>query len=203
MQNGCDLSCCTLRLEAISRLIRITCLVSLYKFGVFVQLKEIEKNRYRKHFRFVFAGIVVVLTVVALGLSTLVVHLFGTPGESHFWFNLGGVVVAAVVVVIMLTKLRSHPFMLEVVYVWDLKQQLNRIYRKQNKIEPLIENGHHDAMIVMNFFYRGSKQLYELDDNTITMDTLGIKLRALEKRMEGLGMSTSTDAYHPDMLERF
>ena len=168
-----------------------------------MQLKEIDKGRYRKNFRLVFAGIVLVLTVVALGSSTLVIHFVGTPGESHFWFNLGGVVFAAVVVVFMLTKLRDHPFMLEVVYVWDLKQQLNRIYRKQNKIEPLIEDDHRDAMVVMNFFYRGSKQLYELDDNTITMDTLGIKLRALEKRMEGLGMSMSTDAYHPDMLEQF
>ncbi len=169
----------------------------------FMQLKEIDKGRYRKNFRLVFAGIIVALTVVALGSSTLVIQFFGTPGESHFWFNLAGVVFAAIVVVFMLTKLRDHPFMREVVYVWDLKQQLNRIYRKQNKIEPLVEDDDRDAMIVMNYFYRGSKQLYELDDNTITMDTLGIKLRALEKRMEGLGMNASTDTYHPDMLERF
>lgn len=168
-----------------------------------MQLIEIDKKRYRKHLRVVFAGIAIALLVIALGSSTLIIQLFGTPGESHFWYNLGGVVLAAVVVVFGLNKLRDQPFMLEVTYVWDLKQQLNRVYRKQSKIEPLVEDNDLDALVIMNFFYRGSKQLYELDDNTITMDTLGIKLSALERRMKDLGMDLSTDAYHPGMLDRF
>ncbi len=168
-----------------------------------MRLREIDKKRYRQRLRRVFGGIVVALTVIALGSSTLAIRLFGTPGESHFWFNLGGVVFAAVVVVWALNRLRDHPYLHEVVYVWDLKQQLNRIYRKQRRIEPGIEDNDPDALVIMNYFYRGSIQLYELDDNTITLDTLAIKLRALETRMQGLGMDISTDAYDPAMLERY
>jgi len=62
-------------------------------------------------------------------------------------------------------RLRDHPFMDELVYVWNLKKQLNLIYRKQHRIEPLIEDDNVDAMVVMNYMYQGSKQLYELDDN--------------------------------------
>lgn len=168
-----------------------------------MQLQDIDKSRYRSRFRVVFVAIVVVLTAVALGTSTLLIQLFGTPGGSNFWLNLAGVVVGAAVVVLSLMKLRDHPYLHEVVYVWDLKQQLNQIYRKQRSIEPLVEQNDTDAIAIMYFFYRGSQQLYELDDNTITMDTLGLQLRALERRIEELGIGITTDSFRKEMLDRF
>lgn len=168
-----------------------------------MQLIEIDKTRYRKHLRIVFAAIAVALAVIALGSSTLIINFLSTPDADNFWYNLAGVVLAAIVVAFTLNKLRNHPFMSEVVYVWDLKQQLNRIHRKLNKIEPKIEENSHDAMIIMNYMYRGSKQLYELDDNTITMGTLNSKISVLDSKMKDAGISTSTDTYDPSMLKRF
>jgi hypothetical protein len=168
-----------------------------------MKLREIDKIRYRKHLRMVFAGIAVALLIIALSFSTLIIHLFSTPEVSHFWHNLAGVAVAAVIVAYGLNKIRQHPFMAEVIYIWDLKQQLNRIYRKQRKIEVDLGRSDHDAMIIMNYMYRGSKQLYLLDDNTITMEDLLIKIKILDDRMQEAGLSTSTDSYSPAMLERF
>ncbi len=168
-----------------------------------MQLIEIDKTRYRKHLRIVFAAIAAALAIIAVGSSTLIIHFFSTPDADHFWHNLAGVVLAAIIVAFTLNKLRSHPFMSEVVYVWDLKQQLNRIHRKQKKIEAHIEENDQDAMIIMNYMYRGSKQLYELDDNTITMGTLNSKINVLDSKMKDAGISTSTDAYDPSMLDRF
>jgi len=168
-----------------------------------MQLKEIDKTRYRRHLNVVFAGIAVALIILTLGSSTLYIHFLSTPEESHFFHNLAGVVTAAGIVIYLLNKLRTHPFMLEVVYIWDLKQQLNRIHRKQRQLEAAIEKGDHDAMIILNFQYRGSKQLYELDDNMITIDSLLSKIHVLDKRMEAAGLGLSTDAYEPSMLDRF
>jgi len=168
-----------------------------------MQLIDIDKTRYRKHLRIVFAAIAAALAIIALSSSTLIILLFSTPGADHFWHNLAGVVLAAIVVAFTLNKLRKQPFMFEVVYVWDLKQQLNRIHRKQKKIEAGIDKNDHDAMIIMNYMYRGSKQLYELDDNTITMGTLNSKINVLDSKMKGADISTSTDAYDPAMLDRF
>lgn len=168
-----------------------------------MKLREIDKTRYRKHLRIVFAGIAVALLIIALSFSTVIIQLFSTPDVSHFWHNVAGVAVAAVIVAYALNKIRHHPYMAEVVYVWDLKQQLNHVYRKQRKIEAVLENSDHDAMIIMNFMYRGSRQLYLLDDNTITLEDLQIKIQVLDKRMIDAGISTSTDAYSPAMLERF
>ncbi|MDX2477256.1 MAG: DUF3087 domain-containing protein [Gammaproteobacteria bacterium] len=168
-----------------------------------MQLREIDKTRYRKHLRLVFAGMAAVLIIIAISTSALLINLFSTPEASHFMHNLAGVVIAAFFVGFVLTKLRQHPFMFEVVYVWDLKQQLNRISRKQRKIEAAADEGNHDAMIIMNYLYRGSKQLYLLDDNTITMEDLAVKIEVLGSRMEAAGLSLSTDLYDPSMLDKF
>ena len=73
----------------------------------------------------------------------------------------------------------------------------------QREIEPLIEQGNQDAMVIMNFMYQGSKQLYELDDNTITIDDLLLKIRRLETSMLELGLDLDTDSFDPQMLDRF
>ena len=168
-----------------------------------MQLREIDKTRYRKRLRLVFAGMAAALIIIAISTSALLISLFSTPEASHFMYNLAGVVIAAFFVGFVLTKLRQHSFMFEVVYVWDLKQQLNRISRKQRKIEAAADEGDHDAMIIMNYLYRGSKQLYLLDDNTITMEDLAVNIQVLGSRMEAAGLSLSTDSYDPSMLERF
>ena len=58
-------------------------------------------------------------------------------------------------------------------------------------------------MVIMNYFYQGSKQLYELDDNTITLDNLAIKFNHLNDRLEQAGLKLTTDEYDPDMLDQF
>ncbi|MDH5368533.1 MAG: DUF3087 domain-containing protein [Gammaproteobacteria bacterium] len=168
-----------------------------------MQLREIDKVRYSKHYRIVFAGIAFVLLIIAPATSALFISLFSNPEDSYFFHNLAGVVVGVAIVAFSLTKFRQHPYLYEVVYVWDLKQQLNRIHRKQRKIEAAIENNDNDAMIIMNFMLRGSKQLYELDDNTITMEDLLRKIQLHDERMQAAGLSSSTDSYNPAMLERF
>ncbi len=168
-----------------------------------MKLKEIDKAKYGKHLKIVFAGIVICLLVITLLTSTLIIQWFSTPGVSHLWHNLAGVAIAAFVVVYMLNRVRQHPFMMEVVYVWDLKQMLNQIYRKQRKIELAVESGDHDAMIIMNFQYRGSKQLYELDDNTITIENLVAKMDNNDRLMTSAGLSLSTDSFDVELLEKF
>lgn len=166
-------------------------------------LKEIDKTLYRKHLKVVFAGMALALMVLSVAISTLFIHLFSIPEVPHFWHNLAGVAVAAIIIFVVLNKFRHHSYMFEVVYVWDLKQQLNRINRKLRKIEVAVGSNDNDAMVIMNFLYRGSKQLYELDDNTITMGSLISKINALDQRMQDLGLSLSTSAYDPAMLDQF
>ncbi len=166
-------------------------------------LKKIDKTLYRNHLRVVFAGMALALMVISVATSTLFIYLLSSPEVSHFWHNLAGVAFAAIIVFVVLNKIRHHSYMYEVAYVWDLKQQLNRINRKLRKIEVAVESNDNDAMVIMNFMYRGSKQLYELDDNTITMESLISKINVLDQRMQDSGLNLSTSAYDPAMLDQF
>ena len=168
-----------------------------------MKLRPIDKNRYRKHYRIVFAAIVIELTAISLVCSALLISWLSTPDESHFTLNLAGLVIAVMMVAYTVYRFRDHPFMDEVVYVWNLKKQLNLIYRKQHKIEPLIEDNNADAMLIMNYMYQGSKQLYELDDNTITLDDLAIKARHLNTKLEENGLKLNTDDYYSGLLGQF
>ena len=168
-----------------------------------MKLRPIDKFRYRKHYKIVFAAIVIGLTVISLGGSTLLISWLGSPNETHFTLNLAGFVVAVLLVAYTVYRFRDHPFMNEVVYVWNLKKQLNRIYRKQHKIEPLIEDNNADAMVIMNYLYQGSKQLYELDDNTITMEDLAIKTSHLNTKLDEKGLKLNTDDYDSGLLSQF
>jgi len=168
-----------------------------------MKLQEIDKTRYRKHLNVVMFSMAVALIITAQGTSALFIFLFSEPDASHFYHIMAAVAAAAAIVVYVTNKYRHHPYMTEVVYVWDLKQQLNKIQRKQHKLKSAVESDDKDAMIIMNFMYRGSKQLYELDDNTITIEDLELLITALEKRMKTAGLSLSTDLFKPSMLDRY
>ena len=84
-----------------------------------MKLRPIDKFRYRKHYKIVFAAIVIGLTVISLGGSTLLISWLGSPNETHFTLNLAGFVVAVLLVAYTVYRFRDHPFMNEVVYVWN------------------------------------------------------------------------------------
>jgi len=166
-------------------------------------LKAIDKARYRKHLNIVFAVIALSTLLISLGISTLLIEMLSRAEESHFYHNIAGAIIAVTIVFYTLHKFRHHEFMEEVTYVWDLKQQLNKIYRKQHKIEAALESNNPNAMIIINFQNHGSKQLYELDDNTITMDELADKILQHNKHLDKAGLPRSTDNYNPALLDEF
>lgn len=168
-----------------------------------MQLKNIDKQRYSKHYRITFWAVVAIMLAVSLSSSSLLIHFFGSAEGGNFWLNVAGVIIAALVVASMFRSYRRHPFMAEVMYVWQLKQALNRIYRKQRKIEPHMQAGDETALIVMNFYYQASKQLYELDNNTITMDDLVRRMNALTDLLEQHEVTVTVEQYDPEMLAQF
>lgn len=168
-----------------------------------MKLQEIDKSRYRKHLNIVIAVCIVALTALSLGISQSVIYLFTDREGTHFWINLLGVAIALAVIGTTLSKNRHKPFMTEVVYVWNLKQNLNLIQRKLTKIEAAREQLNVDAIIIMYFYYAACRQLYTLDDNTITMTELTLKANALDRQIEELNLSVTTDDFTQNLLDQF
>ena len=168
-----------------------------------MQLQQIDKARYRKHLNKVILACIAALTIGSLGISQLLILLFPDSNGSHFHWNLLGVVVTSIVIGLTLKKVKSHPFMYEVAYVWDLKQALNRITRKMMAIKKAAKEGDVDAMLAIQFSYSGSKQLWTLDDNTITMEDLSIWQAELDALARQYQVELDITKYDERILTKF
>ncbi len=164
-------------------------------------LLEINKSRYRQHLNRVIFACIASLTIGSLAIAQGLIFLFPSEQGSHFHWNLSGVIISCFIIATVLIKNKSHEYMTEVVYVWDLKQALNQITRKLRQVNLAVEQNDVTAMQILHFYYMGSKQLYLLDDNTIMIDELNMghdKLTAIAKNHH---VTLDEQTYHKDMLK--
>ncbi|WP_371194747.1 DUF3087 domain-containing protein [Glaciecola sp. SC05] len=168
-----------------------------------MQLIKIDKARYRRHLNRVIVGCIAGLAVGSLVIAQLLIALFPDESGSHFHWNLTGVVITSAIIGFLLNKYRGHPFMTEVVYVWDLKQALNKINRKMLKIKAAGQEGNIDALLAMQYSYAGSRLLWQLDDNTIIMEELAIAQAELDSLTAKYQVTINADDYDASILKQF
>ena len=168
-----------------------------------MKLIQIDKARYRKHLNHVIIACVIALAVGSLAISQTLIALFPDPSGSHFHWNLLGVVVCSVLVGFVLNKYRNHDYMTEIVYVWELKKALNKITRKMPKLKAAGREGNADALLAIQYSYAGSRLLWQLDDNTITMDELAIKQAELDSVADKYNLSLDAECYDESILKQF
>ncbi|MGB0833028.1 MAG: DUF3087 family protein [Psychrobium sp.] len=168
-----------------------------------MQLRDIDKATYRKHFKYTTFAAIGCLMVGALGISTTLIALFGNPQGSNFNFNLTGVVVTIVLMAIVASRLKDKPYFSEIVYVSKLKFELSHINRKLKTIEKSVANNNPDAFDIMAFYYQATRQVWELDDNNITMSELNVKEVKFFEKVNQANFQTDVNRYSRDLLEQF
>ena len=168
-----------------------------------MKLQKINKQRYRKHLNTVIIACMAALIVGSLGISQSLIVLLPSADDDHFHWNLLGVVISCVVIFLILKKYKKHHFMSEVVYVWELKKQLNYITRKMRQLKSAVEDGDVVAMQIINYSYAGSRQLWQLDDNTITMEELSVWQAELDAKARAANVTLSTDKFEADSLANY
>jgi hypothetical protein len=168
-----------------------------------MQLIDIDKARYNKHLKIVFIGCALGLAVGSLALAQTLIAVFPDESGSHFHWNLLGVVVSAVTIGWLLNKYRQHDFMCEVTYVWELKQTLNKLNRKMHKLEAAAREGNKNALLAMQYAYAGSRLLWQLDDNTLTLDDLAIKQQELDRLAEKFQVTLAVADFDEASLAAF
>jgi hypothetical protein len=168
-----------------------------------MQLIKIDKIRYRRHLNRVIVGCIAALAIGSLAISQTLIVLFPDASGSHFHWNLLGVLISAITIGWLLNRYRRHPFMTEVVYVWELKQALNKISRKMRKLDVAAKAGNVEALLAMQYSYAGSRLLWNLDDNTIIMDELVLAQTALDGLATQYNVTLNTDDYHEGILKQF
>lgn len=167
-----------------------------------MKLKTIDKVLYRKGMNRLIAANLSILMITALSVSNLLIHFFGGEEGSNFWLNVAGVISAVAAVSLFFYVIKDKPFMEEINYVRELKAEMNRIYRSSAKLEAALAEDNETAIIISYFNLQASKQVYELDDNTLTMEELNEKIDKLNEKIESLGLSVSLDDYRAVLLEQ-
>jgi hypothetical protein len=145
----------------------------------------------------------VVLAAGSLAISQTLIAWFPDPSGSHFFWNLLGVVITSLSIAGLLNQFRRHDVMSEVVYVWDLKQGLNKINRKMSKLKVAAQQGNAEALLAMHYSYAGSRLLWQLDDNTIVMDELAIEQAKLDTLVARYALKLNLEDYDPNTLRQF
>lgn len=168
-----------------------------------MQLIKIDKTRYRRHLNWIIFGCIAALAIGSLAISQTLIALFPDPSGSHFHWNLLGVVISTVTIGWLLNKYRSHPFMTEVVYVWELKQALNKISRKMAKLKIAAQQGNADALLALQYSYAGSRLLWHLDDNSIVMEELALAQLELDSLLVKYKLTLDVEQYNEQILKQF
>jgi len=168
-----------------------------------MKLLKINANRYRQRLNKIIFTSIATLTIGSLSISQLLILLMPSAQGSHFHWNLLGFVSTVVTLAILLSKLKKHPYFYEVSYVWDLKQTLNKINRRIITIEKASQTGDTIAMQILHFSYTGSRQLWELDNNTLTINHLTHLENKLQNLVEKYNVILDINQYDNQQLAHY
>jgi len=163
--------------------------------------RDIIKPEYNRRLKITFFAICAFMLVAALAISTTLIHFFG--GENgNFWLNVTGVIGAALGLFFIYTQIKGHPYLTDIIYIRSIKAQLNYIYRKQHKLKETAEQGDKTAIAILDYSYRASIYVYQLDDNTLTMDELIAAQAQLQSWIEKYQVA-SLETYHQALLKNY
>ncbi|MBU2870514.1 DUF3087 family protein [Colwellia sp. E2M01] len=187
-----------------------------------MQLIEIDKARYRKHLNIVIIGFISSLLILSLGFGTLLNSVFSNVDElnalaktasevagtsfepeTNFKYNLLGVILALLANAAILHALKSSAFFKEVYYVWQIKQLQNLIYRKISAIKLAASKGEESALLILSFYYQSQLQVYQLDDNTITLDMTVNELQSVNDSIAEHGLDLNTKQFEKSLLSKY
>ncbi len=168
-----------------------------------MQLMNIDKARYRKHLNIVIVGFIATLLILALVFGQLLIISFSEEGVNNFKYNLLGVILSLLACMATLHSLKTSEFFKEIHYVWQIKQIQNLVYRKLKKIEKAAKNLEIEGLIVLTFYYQSQQQVYQLDDNTLTISKVNKKLTDLQELIAENNLTVDVEQFDKKLIASF
>lgn len=168
-----------------------------------MQLINIDKTRYRKHLNIIISGFITTLLVLALVFGQLLIAGFAQEGVNNFRYNLLGVVLSLLACAAILHTLKHSDFFKEIYYVWQIKQVQNLIYRKLKKIKAAANKDDINALVILSFYYQSLQQVYQLDDNTLTIAKVNKDLSDLQQTIASKNLNINAEQFDKKLLSSY
>ncbi|MDN3701825.1 DUF3087 domain-containing protein [Vibrio artabrorum] len=174
-----------------------------------MKLQNINKEEYRKKMNLLLVSLVGSIALFAIVFGSILIDLFGLTssiaGEStgNFHLNVLGVILSVALNAFIASRVKGHEYFKEALYVWNLKQIHNQIYRKLKRIQPKAEQGDRDALTILYFYYTTQKQVYDLDNNTLTIKTVQQSLDNIMELSEKWSVKLDIELFTKDLVANF
>jgi len=174
-----------------------------------MKLQKINKEEYRKKMNLLLVSLVGSLALFAIVFGSILIELFGSAGSisgeatGNFHLNVLGVILSVALNAFIASRVKGHDYFKEALYVWNLKQTHNQIYRKLKRIQPKAEQGDREALTILYFYYTTQKQVYDLDNNTLTIKTVQQSLDNIQELSEKWSIELDIEAFSKDLIAKF
>ena len=174
-----------------------------------MKLQKINKEEYKKKMNLLLVSLVGSLALFAIVFGSILIELFGSVGSvtgeatGNFHLNVLGVILSVALNAFIASRVKGHDYFKEALYVWNLKQVHNQIYRKLKRIQPKAEQGDREALTILYFYYTTQKQVYDLDNNTLTIKTVQQSLDNIVELSEKWSIELDIEAFSKDLVAKF
>ncbi|UQV23913.1 DUF3087 family protein [Vibrio sp. J383] len=174
-----------------------------------MKLQKINKEEYRKKMNLLLVSLVGSLALFAIVFGSILIELFGSVGSvtgeatGNFHLNVLGVILSVALNAFIASRVKGYDYFKEALYVWNLKQTHNQIYRKLKRIQPKAEQGDREALTILYFYYTTQKQVYDLDNNTLTIKTVQQSLDNIVELSEKWSIELDIKAFSKDLVAKF
>ncbi|SET49814.1 DUF3087 family protein [Thalassotalea agarivorans] len=174
-----------------------------------MKLIQINKDNYKKTLNKAVIGFVILFAVLSITFGTILINIFvdtpitGSETPNNFRFNLLGVILALLCCAAIVSSIKNKPLFSDLLYVWQLKQLQNRIYRRLKKLQKAQKESNLDALTILLFYYESLSLVYNLDDNTLTMSSVSKDLAKVKGDIEQLNVEISVDDFDVGMVDKF
>ncbi|MEZ8222775.1 DUF3087 domain-containing protein [Vibrio splendidus] len=174
-----------------------------------MKLQKINKEEYRKKMNLLLVSLVGSLALFAIVFGSILIELFGSAGSvtgeatGNFHLNVFGVILSVALNAFIASRVKGHNYFKEALYVWNLKQIHNQIYRKLKRIQPKAEQGDREALTILYFYYTTQKQVYDLDNNTLTIKMVQQSLDNIVELSEKWSIELDIEAFSKDLVAKF
>lgn len=165
-------------------------------------LQNLDPTNYRQRTRKSSFILIVLFAALGMGLASLLIIVWGTPGGNNFRLNMLGVLLGLVVTILMVKFIFSkQPFMREAVYGWHLKRNLMRVTNQMHTIKSLAATGHPQALYLLHFYHLALTQMHSLEGDDTALIELKAEKLATEEKMLNLKLDTNLDYLDPAWLQ--
>ncbi len=168
---------------------------------VVFEIQSLSPEAYRQQTRRSTLVVVATFAVLAMGLASLAVALFGEAGGDNLRLNIAGVVSGFLLTVGLVRFVYwKQGWMTSAVYGWRLKRSLMRVTNVMHHVIAGVEAGDPDAIKLLRFYHLGLTQMHTLDGNSASLGEITGDIDRHRELLLARGLELEQRCLHEEWL---